>query len=296
MWWAPILGAIAGQAASSLFADNGGDVQGQRDYAAAQADKNAELQREFAKHGIQWRMEDAKAAGVHPMYALSGGGAAFSPNPIHVDGSGPSRSSFNIGGAVERALDNYFKGSGAGTVLARGDAVSSIPYQSDDYRWDVDYSGGPRIADVNLQNLVDVAQYKPVEVLSRRSEDPSLTRGDGPGGSVHTIAPGFRMILPSSPSGGTSEALEALGESWELAYAYVQRNVDEYGVEWLDKAQRFLPFTATLAKVVNNVRNALTWANEPGLTELGHRTLPRRAMEILDRGRGPTVSGRIRYR
>ena len=27
-------------------------------------------QREFAKHGIQWRVDDAKAAGIHPLAAL----------------------------------------------------------------------------------------------------------------------------------------------------------------------------------------------------------------------------------
>lgn len=31
---------------------------------------NAELQREFAQHGIRWKVADAKAAGIHPLAAL----------------------------------------------------------------------------------------------------------------------------------------------------------------------------------------------------------------------------------
>lgn len=48
------------------------------------AQENAEFQREFAQHGVRWRVEDALAAGVHPLYALGGSGATYSPNPIPV--------------------------------------------------------------------------------------------------------------------------------------------------------------------------------------------------------------------
>lgn len=43
------------------------------------AARNEALQREFAQNGIQWRVEDAKKAGIHPIYALGGAGASFSP-------------------------------------------------------------------------------------------------------------------------------------------------------------------------------------------------------------------------
>lgn len=47
--------------------------------AAQQAANNAALQKEFAQSGIQWRVEDAKRAGIHPIYAIGSGGASFSP-------------------------------------------------------------------------------------------------------------------------------------------------------------------------------------------------------------------------
>jgi len=45
----------------------------------ALAAQNMAMQREFAQSGIQWRVEDAKKAGIHPIYALGSGGASFSP-------------------------------------------------------------------------------------------------------------------------------------------------------------------------------------------------------------------------
>lgn len=54
------------------------------DSAEEQGNINYERQKEFAQNSIQWRVNDAKAAGLHPLFALSGGGASFSPNPISV--------------------------------------------------------------------------------------------------------------------------------------------------------------------------------------------------------------------
>lgn len=46
--------------------------------------QNVENQERFAKNSIQWRVADAKAAGLHPLFGLSGGGSSFSPNPVTV--------------------------------------------------------------------------------------------------------------------------------------------------------------------------------------------------------------------
>lgn len=68
--------------------------------AREMADRNERLQREFAQHGIQWRVQDAKAAGVHPVWSLSGGGAAFSPSATVTSGGSPGN--FGIGEAMGR--------------------------------------------------------------------------------------------------------------------------------------------------------------------------------------------------
>jgi len=64
----PIIGA-----ATSLF----GGSKNRSATSAANA-SNAALQREFAQNGIRWKVEDAKAAGIHPMYALGASGASAS--------------------------------------------------------------------------------------------------------------------------------------------------------------------------------------------------------------------------
>ena len=55
--------------------------------AMQQAELDRQLQKEFAQHGVRWRVEDAKAAGIHPLAALG-----MSPNqatPVHVGAHRP---------------------------------------------------------------------------------------------------------------------------------------------------------------------------------------------------------------
>lgn len=50
-----------------------------REQSMQLAQQNIALQKEFAHNGIQWKVEDAKKAGIHPIYALGGSTASFSP-------------------------------------------------------------------------------------------------------------------------------------------------------------------------------------------------------------------------
>lgn len=54
-------------------------------WAREQQERNEALQREFAQNGIRWKVEDAKAAGLHPLYGITGAGATFSPSAIGVN-------------------------------------------------------------------------------------------------------------------------------------------------------------------------------------------------------------------
>jgi hypothetical protein len=44
--------------------------------------QNVAYQREFAQKGVQWKVEDAKRAGLHPLYALGANTTSFSPIPV----------------------------------------------------------------------------------------------------------------------------------------------------------------------------------------------------------------------
>lgn len=89
-----VLGAV-GSIAGGLLGKSGAEN------AAA---KNAAMQKEFAQKGVQWKVEDAKKAGIHPLYALGAQTTAFTPSYAG-DTSLPSAlasASQDIGGAIDR--------------------------------------------------------------------------------------------------------------------------------------------------------------------------------------------------
>lgn len=76
---------------------------------------NTEMQKEFARSGIQWRVQDALAAGIHPLAALGGSGAGYSPSPIAIGGGSQSG-----GGSTTMPVPNLPPVSGASLGPALG--------------------------------------------------------------------------------------------------------------------------------------------------------------------------------
>lgn len=88
--------------------------QEQFDYQKAQNTHSEEVQREFAQSGIQWRVQDAIKAGLHPLAALGGGGASF---------SSPTASVGSIGGAPSRTPSSGSAPIGS-SISAMGQDIS----------------------------------------------------------------------------------------------------------------------------------------------------------------------------
>lgn len=84
-----ILGAIAGIGGSIVDSIFGND----------QADKQAELQKEFAQNGIRWKVRDAQKAGIHPLYALGAQTTAYSP--VSVGSTDFATGGQNLGSAIQ---------------------------------------------------------------------------------------------------------------------------------------------------------------------------------------------------
>lgn len=63
--------------------------------------KNEALQREFAQNSVQWRVADAKKAGIHPLYAM--GAPTMSP-AVSVQGDPLGASLSSMGADVGRAM------------------------------------------------------------------------------------------------------------------------------------------------------------------------------------------------
>lgn len=69
------LGGAAIGAAAGLIGGRASDRSNTRI-----ANQNIAYQKEFAQQGIQWRTEDAQAAGVHPLYAMGANTTSFQNN------------------------------------------------------------------------------------------------------------------------------------------------------------------------------------------------------------------------
>lgn len=74
------LGFIGGIANAILS-----DRANKRNIAAQERinNQNIALQREFAQNSIQWRVNDAKLAGLHPLAALGASGTSYTPSSQH---------------------------------------------------------------------------------------------------------------------------------------------------------------------------------------------------------------------
>ena len=66
-------------------------------------DANADLQREFAQNGVRWKVEDAKAAGIHPLFAL--GAQTMGAAPSYVGDTSMGSAMASIGQDIGRAID-----------------------------------------------------------------------------------------------------------------------------------------------------------------------------------------------
>lgn len=105
-----MLGSIIGAGASLLggvLGSNKAEKAQQREYAA---------QKEFAQSGIQWKVADAKAAGIHPLYALGANTVSYSPQSVGDGGLGSAIS--GAGQNIGRAIDATRSGSAKTEALA----------------------------------------------------------------------------------------------------------------------------------------------------------------------------------
>lgn len=70
--------------------------------AEKNAKRNIATQKEFAQHGVRWKVEDAKRAGIHPLYALGAQTPSFSP----VSGGDPFSGLASAGQDLSRSIDS----------------------------------------------------------------------------------------------------------------------------------------------------------------------------------------------
>lgn len=209
-----------------------------------------ERAKEFAKMGIQWRTEDARAAGLHPLSVLGATGPSFASSGISVgqfqgppmlpgqDFSRAARATMtpeqrelhdlqvaNLKSMIAQRdiasmdqLDSIISRQGAGMSGVSNSGIPSAVTNPDFY-------AGPQNPDVRRAG-VGVVQVNPSVTESHASGDESLAA------ARHVTLAEFRLptrdgrmgsiFLPNATS--TSEALESLSESPLLLYATIAEN------------------------------------------------------------------------
>lgn len=90
----PLLGSVLSAGTSLLGGYLGRESQ------EDQRAKNEALQREFAQNSVQWRVADAKKAGIHPLYAM--GAPTMSPS-VGVQNDPLASAIGGMGGDITRA-------------------------------------------------------------------------------------------------------------------------------------------------------------------------------------------------
>lgn len=102
-----MLGALISAGANLLGGLFGRQSQADANALNAQvARENIAKQEEFARSGVQWRVEDARKAGIHPLYALGAQPSSFSPVHVGAQGDTSLPTAFaNAGQDISRAVN-----------------------------------------------------------------------------------------------------------------------------------------------------------------------------------------------
>lgn len=191
MVWPAIIGAgagLLGNLAGGLFGQANQAGQNANQWAMAQ--QNYNNQKEFAQHGIRWKVEDAKAAGLHPLFALSGSGATYSPSTFVPGDSSPmgdamSRMGQDVSRAAYATMTRPERQSTQMTALQ----LENAGLQNDLLRSQIARNnasigppmpgGGVSIGDPKIVSAGGMGVYeaKPPEVINPAPGNPAVTAG-----------------------------------------------------------------------------------------------------------------------
>lgn len=237
------------------------DAASTRDREDLYWQKNYDMQKEFAQHGVQWRTKDAQAAGLHPLFAMQGGGAAASPTVAI--GTSPAPSFKPSGGLPGQDLSRAAKAEMTEeqyrmqelqemvlqSQIHQNDSAAALNYARANALQPNASNGlgstDPNVA-VGLPPSVrgsgsDMFKVKPDESTSYASSDPAVTAAKRPAWSIFRVhsGPGGEWVLPHANQG--SEAMEAIGEGVAPLWLTIRENMAR-DPQFLRRNKRYIPF------------------------------------------------------
>ncbi|AXH78104.1 MAG: DNA pilot protein [Microviridae sp.] len=163
---------------------------------------SADLQREFAQHGIQWRIEDAARAGVHPLAAMGMMPASAQPLAIgDVSGEGFSRMGQKLSGAIDRVKSQEQKAFDVGALQLQAQQIKKSEMENESIA-----------IDLAEKKRSSMTAAPPLGIMPNR---PDLPLGQSPNPPIDTSHGVFEMKPPSIMSGeGETQAgrIKGFGE------------------------------------------------------------------------------------
>lgn len=233
------------------------------------ANKQARMQKQFAKKGISWRVADAKKAGLHPLYALGAQLPSYSPVQ-NTAGQELAAAGQNIGDAISRRMTpiqkqalqleiaqktadlnktaaetNYIEASMRdlwAQRLSRINETIAIPLPENNVK-ETGSAGtvfGGQAIPASRGVPPNFIEPKAPSVYSS-SDHPGVAAGNTPMMREFTLPGGLPIMLPGGMQGDPSEALESLTESPILMWSVYKANREKYGPAWASEfRKRFL--------------------------------------------------------
>jgi len=249
----PIIGgALIGAGANLL-----GGLFGRKS-SQSQQDLNIKMQKEFAQQGVQWKVADAKKAGIHPLYAL--GANTVSYNPIAVqDSVGPALAA--AGQDVSRAM--YATANAEERSLAKVNATlqtENLGLQNDLLRAQIAKlvgQVGPPWPNPSAGAATGAFEIKPAEITATRPNAPHITAGPASAAYSEVDFGPFKANMLTPTLSDQLEDMEAM-KYW-LLYKGNEQQVDDY---LLKKAEPTFEYIWQKQKAIEQAAQDLNdWAN-----------------------------------
>lgn len=157
-----ILGGAGIQAGAGLIGSAiNGIMAGQgMDFQREMWDKNYNAQKEFAQNSMQWRVKDARAAGLHPLAALGQMGSSYTPTSVYDNGADVGSAIANAGGAIGQAMGQI------GLLSAEAD-LEGKRLENASKLMDLQNKSNELIAGQNAKALSELEQAKQTFVAER---------------------------------------------------------------------------------------------------------------------------------
>ncbi|AXL14895.1 hypothetical protein [Microviridae sp.] len=275
--------------------------------ARKQAEQEQAVQREFAQNSIQWKTADAKAAGVHPLYAIGTPTQTYSPI-TYSDSMGPALAS--AGQSIARGYaaqqsqkntDRQYNKSVSDSNFMRDMAQNQMILEQQRLQAEIQgqnmdnslrqmqisaYARGiqasnsqqdleaPGITteDMPLQN--SLVQEKPSEITSKSKDKDYKTAGTHAGWMDVDIGP-FKVLAPSTDEGwGEDLGITKLGVMAAATLADKVYNIPYHEIkQWIreniQKLKKTERYRSLLKKIGRGMAKGSIRSTRPGRSSSG---------------------------